>query len=74
MTFEHLSIGIIPDFIMRPFLNMIFKVLNGQFKSFETIIAAEAKKALENCKGLIPNHVDIPNSPFAVSLSVPQLP
>lgn len=74
MHFDHLSIGIIPDFLMKPFVNLIFEIINGQFKVFEGVIADAAKGALNNFKNLIPNHVDIPDSPFAVSLSFPDTP
>lgn len=74
MHIEHLSIGIIPDFFLKPFANLIFSIINGQFKTFEGVIANAAKGAINQFKNLIPNHVDIPNSPFAMSLSVPEIP
>jgi len=38
------------------------------------MIQDAGKSALNNFKGQVPNHVDIPNSPFAVSLSFPNIP
>lgn len=74
MHFEHLSIGIIPDFLMKPFANLIFEIINGQFRVFEGVIADAAKTAINTFKNFIPNHIDIPDSPFAISLSVPEIP
>ncbi len=74
MHFDHLSIGIIPDFLMKPFVNLIFEIINGQFKVFESVIADAAKGAINNFKNLIPSHFNIPNTRFAVSLSVPETP
>ncbi len=74
MHFEKFSVGILPDFIMRPFVNLILEVINGQFKTFENIIIEAAEKSLDVFKNIIPSSIDIPNTPFAVSLSVPELP
>lgn len=74
MHFDHLSIGIIPDWMLRPFTNLVFQVINGQFKVFNGVIADAAKSALNNFKNLIPSHIDIPTTQYAMSLSVPQIP
>lgn len=74
--FEKLSLGLVPGFIMTPIVNFIFdfQVINDQFKKLEGVISETAKSAINEVKKQIPNHIDIPYSPFAFSLSFPDVP
>jgi len=59
---------------MKPFMNAIFDAVTLCLKVFEPIIELTAKTLLNSLRLAMPNHIELPGTPFSLSLSFPDVP
>jgi hypothetical protein len=71
---EHLSIGILPSWLLAPIGNLILDSCTAAYELFETQIDDLVVKILNSHREDFPNHIDIPGYPLSMSLSFPDVP
>lgn len=70
---DHLSIGILPSWLLAPIGNMILDHCASAYHSFEGVIGNMIVEILNEHRAKIPDAMAIPNQPFSVSLSFPDI-
>lgn len=71
---DHLSIGILPSWLLAPIGNLILDSCTAAYRLFEQQIDGLIVEILNKNKEQIPNHIDIPNTGMTMSLSFPNVP
>lgn len=71
---EHLSIGFLPNWLLKPIANLILDSCSAAYHAFEKEIDGLIVKILDEHRADIPDHMEIPGYPFSVSLSFPDVP
>mmetsp|Transcript_5637 Transcript_5637/g.6370 ORF Transcript_5637/g.6370 Transcript_5637/m.6370 type:complete len:507 (-) Transcript_5637:34-1554(-) len=71
---EHLSIGIIPSWILAPLTNLIIDSVTSVYDLFEKRIDELVVKILNKHRATIPSFIQIPGYPISASLSFPNVP
>lgn len=71
---EHLSIGILPNWLLKPLFNAVIHSCVAAFDMFEDLIDKIIVLGLNHFRERIPDSEEIPGSPFSVSLSFPDVP
>ena len=71
---SHLSIGIIPSWILAPITNLIIDSMTGVYDLFEKKIDAAIVNILNKHRAKIPESIPILTYPISASLSFPNVP
>lgn len=71
---EHLSIGILPSWLLTPIGNLILNSCTAAYQLFEREIDNLIMEILNSHREDIPNHIDIVGYPVSMSLSFPNVP
>ena len=69
----HLSIGILPSWLLTPLANIIIESFTGVYHAFENLIDDLILEVLNKHRASIPDSIVIPGEPLSFSLSFPDL-
>jgi hypothetical protein len=74
IKFSKLTIGILPSWLLTSITNVIVESATFMYKTFEKSLDNIIVKVLDKFRVNIPDAVAVPNTPFSVSLSFPNVP
>ena len=74
IEFKKLEVGIIPESILKPLVNVILEGCTFVFNEFSGILDTVIVKVVDRFKYKVPSSVEIPNTPFSISVSFPDVP